>query len=70
MKLLLDSHTFLWLIDGNPKLGRGARTALNDMRNLLYLSVVSIWELAIKTSRVNLVTGDSKLTFYSVPIIW
>ena len=53
MKLLLDTHTFLWLIDGNPKLGSKASTALNDMQNLLYLSVASIWELAIKTSLVN-----------------
>lgn len=35
MKLLLDTHTFLWLIDGNPKLGSKASTALNDMQNLV-----------------------------------
>ncbi len=53
MKLLLDTHAFLWLIDGNPKLGSRASAAINDMQNVLYLSVVSIWELAIKTSLAN-----------------
>ena len=53
MKLLLDTHTFLWLVDGNSSLSNKAQTALGDSTNALFLSVASIWELSIKTSRIN-----------------
>ncbi len=53
MKMLLDTHTFLWQIDGSPKLSGPANIALTNPLNLLFLSVASIWELAIKTSRSN-----------------
>ena len=51
MKLLLDTHTFLWLIVGSPNLSSSAQVALADPGNELFLSVASVWELAIKTSR-------------------
>lgn len=53
MKLLLDTHTFLWLVDGNPNLSATAQAALCDSANALFFSVASVWELSIKTSRVN-----------------
>ena len=53
MKLLLDTHTFLWLVDGNSSLSAAAQTALGDSANALFLSVASVWELSIKTSRKN-----------------
>ena len=51
MKLLLDTHTFLWLVGGNPSLSVKARTALADPLNPLFLSVASVWEMAIKVGR-------------------
>ncbi len=53
MKLLLDTHTFLWLVAGSQNLSTVAQAALADPANELFLSVASIWELAIKTSRPN-----------------
>ncbi len=50
MKLLLDTHTFLWLVVGSQNLSTTARTGIADPTNELFLSVASIWELAIKTS--------------------
>jgi PIN domain nuclease of toxin-antitoxin system len=48
MKLLLDTHTFLWL-DGSPEnLSPTALAACEDPTNELYLSVVSAWEIQIK----------------------
>ena len=48
MRLLLDTHTFLWL-DGSPeRLSPGALAACEDPTNQLYLSVVSAWEIQIK----------------------
>lgn len=50
MKVLLDTHALLWLIDGDPKLSSTARSVFLDAANGLYWSVVSIWEVAIKIS--------------------
>ena len=53
MRLLLDTHAFLWLVDGNPNLSATAQAAFADSANALFLSVASVWELSIKTSRMN-----------------
>lgn len=58
MKLLLDTHTFLWLVEGSPSLSVGAQATLADPRNELYLSVASVWELAIKTGNKKLSLTD------------
>ncbi|WP_159783250.1 type II toxin-antitoxin system VapC family toxin [Sodalinema gerasimenkoae] len=50
MRLLLDTHIFIWLIDGNPKLSQTARQAIEDESNTLHLSIVSLWEITIKAS--------------------
>lgn len=48
MKLLLDTHTFLWFIAGDAKLSQNAKNLINDLANDKFVSVVSIWEIAIK----------------------
>ena len=48
MKLLLDTHTFLWLASCPEKLSHTALAACEDPTNQLYLSVVSAWEIQIK----------------------
>src|ERR1700722_9119336 len=58
MKLLLDTHTFLWLIDGSSRLSQAAKAVLTDPLNELYLSVASVWELAIKTGNKKLTLSD------------
>ncbi|MBU1615983.1 type II toxin-antitoxin system VapC family toxin [bacterium] len=50
MKLLLDTHSFLWFISGSPKLGTTARTLIENVFNQPFLSVASLWEMAIKVS--------------------
>ncbi|MDI6794425.1 MAG: type II toxin-antitoxin system VapC family toxin, partial [bacterium] len=50
MRLLLDTHTFLWFIDGNPKLSRYARQLIEELTNERFLSVASLWEMSIKNS--------------------
>lgn len=58
MKLLLDTHTFLWLVEGNPSLSTAAQAALADPANDLYLSAASVWELAIKVANKKLSLSD------------
>lgn len=48
MKLLLDTHALLWLADGNPQLSADAAKLLLEPANELFLSMASVWELAIK----------------------
>jgi PIN domain nuclease of toxin-antitoxin system len=48
MKLLLDTHIFLWLISGDTRLSASLRQIIRNPENDVYLSVVSIWEAIIK----------------------
>jgi len=50
VKLLLDTHTFLWFIGGNSELSSHARAVIEEEENDRYLSVASLWEMAIKVS--------------------
>jgi PIN domain nuclease of toxin-antitoxin system len=50
MKLLLDTHIFIWLLQGSENLSTKARSAIEDDSNAVYLSIGSLWEIAIKTS--------------------
>jgi PIN domain nuclease of toxin-antitoxin system len=49
MRVLLDTHTFLWWVADDARLTKRARTAIRDAEDV-YLSVVSCWEMAIKVS--------------------
>lgn len=48
MRLLLDTHVFLWYITADPKLPVTIRSASQDSANEVYLSVASVWEAVIK----------------------
>ena len=50
MKMLLDTHVVLWWVNEHEKLSDEARSLLLQDTNILYLSIVSVWEIAIKTS--------------------
>jgi PIN domain nuclease of toxin-antitoxin system len=50
MKLLLDTHIFIWLVEGSENLSQIARSAIEDESNRLHLSIVSLWEITIKIS--------------------
>ena len=48
MRLLLDTHTFIWLDNSLDQLSTEARKLLQDTNNDLLLSIVSVWEIQIK----------------------
>ena len=50
MRLLLDRHTLLWFIAGSASLSAYAHTLIEDVSNEKFVSIVSIWETAIKIS--------------------
>ena len=50
MRLLLDTHTFLWFIEGNLNLSDTAINLIEDEGNQRFLSIASLWEISIKIS--------------------
>ena len=48
MRLLLDTHVLLWFLAGNARLSTAALAALSDPANRLWLSPISLMEIAIK----------------------
>lgn len=50
MRILLDTHSFLWFIAGDERLSAMARALMENPDNELALSVASVWEMAIKHS--------------------
>jgi PIN domain nuclease of toxin-antitoxin system len=48
VKLLLDTHVFLWWILDDPHLPQHVRGIISDSGNELYFSAASCWEIAIK----------------------
>lgn len=48
MRILLDTHAFLWWINNDPQLSTNARSLIEDVSNEIVVSTVSGWEIAIK----------------------
>lgn len=55
MKLLLDTHVFLWIATDDDRLPRDLKTILRAPSNEVYLSVASSWEIAVKARSGKLV---------------
>jgi PIN domain nuclease of toxin-antitoxin system len=51
VRLLLDTHLLLWAAGPSPRLPTQARRMIDDRDNELLFSVVSLWEVAIKSAR-------------------
>ena len=50
MDYLLDTHTLLWYLTDDPQLSSKAKNAINNPDTNKYVSIASIWEIAIKLS--------------------
>ena len=50
MKVLLDTHAFLWSITGDDRLSKTAEKTFLNPDNILYFSAASFWEICIKMS--------------------
>lgn len=48
MNILLDTCVFLWIVRDPTELSTNAQTLITDSSHTLYLSVISVWEIAIK----------------------
>jgi len=77
MKVLLDTHSFLWFLGGDAALSKQARTLIENPRNEKFISIASFWEIAIKNSLgkltldvpfAELKTESIKNSFHILPI--
>lgn len=48
MRVIADTHSFLWFIAGDARLSARARDVLSEPRNDVAVSIASLWEIAIK----------------------
>ena len=57
MRLLLDTHTFIWFVINSPRLSVMVKALIENENNEKLLSIASIWEMAIKQSTGKLSFG-------------
>lgn len=50
MNILLDTHAFMWFVNGDPMLGKAAKDAIENLENKILMSVASLWEIAVKVN--------------------
>jgi len=74
VNLLLDTHVFLWWLEGSRDLSEAARQAISDPENTVYVSAACYWEIAIKQGRgqlrapSNLIALSDESGFVELPI--
>lgn len=50
MRLLLDTHIFLWWLADDPALSPKAREVIGNGNNVVYISAATVWEISVKKS--------------------
>lgn len=65
MRLLLDTHVFLWWVYDDPKLSQSARDLILDADNTKFVSAVSAWELSIKAGLGKIRLDQPISTFFT-----
>jgi PIN domain nuclease of toxin-antitoxin system len=63
MKLLLDTHAFLWWLSDDATLSPMAREAIIDPDSLVHVSAATVWEMAIKAHLGRLDAGSADMVY-------
>lgn len=50
MQLLIDTHILIWFLEGNLSLSKSRRQIITTPQNDIFVSIASLWEMAIKIS--------------------
>ena len=58
-RLLLDTHAFVWCLSEVPRLAEGARAAIADPRNEVFVSAITGWEVAVKRAKGRMTAPDN-----------
>lgn len=67
MNILLDTHCFIWFVNGDKTLSSDSRRLIESSSNNCYISIASLWEMAIKISLEKLII---KRPFEILPITY
>jgi PIN domain nuclease of toxin-antitoxin system len=74
MRILLDTHVFLWVVSDSPKLNQTARTQIENAAEV-FVSVASLWEISIKavTGKIDgdveaMACAIQESGFYELPV--
>jgi PIN domain nuclease of toxin-antitoxin system len=63
VRVLIDTHIFIWYVQNNDRLPSSITAIINDGRNDILLSIASVWEMAIKQSTGKLNLGTPYASF-------
>jgi PIN domain nuclease of toxin-antitoxin system len=63
MRILLDTHVFLWWADGSDQLSARASRLIGDPRNEVLVSAVTVWEIVLKEGLGRLTLPDTPERF-------
>jgi len=68
MDILLDTHVFMWFMNGDKSLTDSVRKIIADVNNKCYFSIASIWEIAIKhsTNKLELASGFNNIQDFMI----
>lgn len=69
MKILLDSHTLIWLYTGNERLSKKARETIENTQNECFLSLASIWEMSLKIRLGKMSVGGVPLAQFVADLV-
>jgi len=61
VRLLLDTHVFLWWLSDDSTLSPDARATMTDPTSLVHVSAATVWEIAIKAHLGRLDTGGADM---------
>jgi len=50
MNIILDTHILLWFLSGDKKLSQKQKSLITDVQNTKYVSIATIWEIALKAN--------------------
>lgn len=65
-RLLLDTHIFVWAMEDSHNLSKDIKSSITDPQNKIYVSVASVWEIAIKRKKEKIrLNFDVKLSIKS-----
>jgi PIN domain nuclease of toxin-antitoxin system len=70
VRLLLDTHVLIWVLEDSPRLSRRAREWVADPASECWVSAASVWEMAIKSrlGKLRLLTADRLLAGHPVTL--
>ena len=63
MHYLLDTHSLLWVFNGDKRLSNIARNIIEDRQHTKFVSIVSAWEVGIKISIGKLTFPENTIGF-------